>query len=401
MKVSVTLRKSRSKKENIGILYFRVRDNKADLRAASSITINPEYWDASVPGYAANTPNMVVPIERQQQTNELIQKILNMIKTKYKKGMDAKWLAAALEDCTLKMAETKADDKAALPADEYNGSEEPGLIDYFKMYLERSEFNDWHRQAQTSVLHRLQRYEKWIRPISRNGIISGIKRLNMFLNWAVKEGYLTDTSFRNVSLDQQLFGTPYYLTIEERDKVMTLDLSQYPRLERHRDKFIFQCLVGCRSNDLEYFTWQHINGDFLEYIPHKNLLAGRTELVRVPLCDKAKAILEELDPECEYLFRWFSHDLYRQDIKRILKMAGIDRIVMTLNPLTRQAEQRPLYEVAASHLARRTFIGNLYKQVKDPALIASLTGHTENSVSFTRYRAIDDDTKRDILKMIE
>ena len=159
--------------------------------------------------------------------------------------------------------------------------------------------------------------------------------------------------------------------------------------------------MGCRSNDLEYFTWQHINGDFLEYIPHKNLLAGRTELVRVPLCDKAKAILEELDPECEYLFRWFSHDLYRQDIKRILKMAGIDRIVMTLNPLTRQAEQRPLYEVAASHLARRTFIGNLYKQVKDPALIASLTGHTENSVSFTRYRAIDDDTKRDILKMIE
>lgn len=454
MKVSVTLRRSRSKNEDIAFLYFRLRDKETDIKAASSITINPEYWDASVPGYAANTPKKVVPIERQQQTNELIQKILNMIKTKYKKGMDAKWLAAALEDCTLKMAETKADDKAALPADEYNGSEEPGLIDYFKMYLERSEFNDWHRQAQTSVLHRLQRYEKWlgynngnsdfrlslelfdkeqvedyadymeheheyrdanrkffdqfniknekwIRPISRNGIISGIKRLNMFLNWAVKEGYLTDTSFRNVSLDQQLFGTPYYLTIEERDEVMNFDLSQYPRLERHRDKFIFQCLVGCRSNDLEYFTWQHINGDFLEYIPHKNLLAGRTELVRVPLCDKAKAILEELDPECEYLFRWFSHDLYRQDIKRILKMAGIDRIVMTLNPLTRQAEQRPLYEVAASHLARRTFIGNLYKQVKDPALIASLTGHTENSVSFTRYRAIDDDTKRDILKMIE
>ena len=301
MKVSVTLRKSRSKKENIGILYFRVRDDKADLRAASSITINPEYWDASVPGYAANTPKKVVPIERQQQTNELIQKILNMIKTKYKKGMDAKWLAAALEDCTLKMAETKADDKAALPADEHNDSEEPGVIDYFKKYLEQSEFNDWHRQAQTSVLHRLQRYEKWlgynsgnpdfrlslelfdkeqvedyadymeheheyrdanrkffdqfniknekwIRPISRNGIISGIKRLNMFLNWAVKEGYLTDTSFRNVSLDQQLFGTPYYLTIEERDKVMNFDLSQYPRLERHRDKFIFQCLVGCRSN---------------------------------------------------------------------------------------------------------------------------------------------------------
>lgn len=349
MKVSVTLRRSRSKNEDIAFLYFRLRDKETDIKAASSITINPEYWDASVPGYAANTPKKVVPIERQQQTNELIQKILNMIKTKYKKGMDAKWLAAALEDCTLKMAETKSDDKAALPADEYNDSEEPGLIDYFKMYLEQSEFNDWHRQAQTSVLHRLQRYEKWlgynngnsdfrlslelfdkeqvedyadymeheheyrdanrkffdqfniknekwIRPISRNGIISGIKRLNMFLNWAVKEGYLTDTSFRNVSLDQQLFGTPYYLTIEERDEVMNFDLSQYPRLERHRDKFIFQCLVGCRSNDLEYFTWQHINGDFLEYIPHKNLLAGRTELVRVPFVTRQRLSWRNLTP---------------------------------------------------------------------------------------------------------
>lgn len=358
MRVNIILRKSKSRKQGAtGTVYFRIFEKKeVDFRVASSITINPEYWDASVPGYAADTPNKVVPIERQQQTNELIQKILNMIKTKYKKGMDAKWLAAALEDCTLKIAETKAEDKAALPADEHNDGEELWLIDYFKLYLEQSEFNDWHRQAQTSILHRLQRYEmwlgynngnpdfrlslelfdkeqvedyadymeheheyrdanrkffaqfdikneKWIRPISRNGIISGIKRLNMFLNWAVREGYLTDTSFRNVSLDQQLFGTPYYLTIEERDKVMKYDLSQYPRLERHRDKFIFQCLVGCRSNDLEYFTWQHINGDFLEYIPHKNLLAGRTELVRVPLCDKAKAILEELDPESEYLFR--------------------------------------------------------------------------------------------------
>ena len=106
MRVNVILRKSKSRKQGAtGTVYFRIFEKKeVDFRVASSITINPEYWDASVPGYAADTPNKVVPIERQQQTNELIQKILNMIKTKYKKGMDAKWLAAALEDCTLKMA---------------------------------------------------------------------------------------------------------------------------------------------------------------------------------------------------------------------------------------------------------------------------------------------------------
>jgi len=93
MKVSVTLRRSRSKNEDIAFLYFRLRDKETDIKAASSITINPEYWDASVPGYAANTPKKVVPIERQQQTNELIQKILNMIKTK-PNGLQPHWRIA-------------------------------------------------------------------------------------------------------------------------------------------------------------------------------------------------------------------------------------------------------------------------------------------------------------------
>ena len=95
MKVSAMLRTYKTKDGRTGVVNFRLRDKETDIKAASSITINPEYWDASVPGYAADTPNKAVPIERQQQTNELIQKILNMIKMKYKKGMDAKWLAAA------------------------------------------------------------------------------------------------------------------------------------------------------------------------------------------------------------------------------------------------------------------------------------------------------------------
>ena len=89
------------------------------------------------------------------------------------------------------------------------------------------------------------------------------------------------------------------------------------------------------------------------------------------------------------------------DIKRILKMAGVDRTVLYYNQQKRLAEPRPLHEVAASHLARRTFIGNLYKRVQDPALIASLTGHTENSTSFFRYRDIGDDIKKNILNLID
>ena len=58
-------------------------------------------------------------------------------------------------------------------------------------------------------------------------------------------------------------------------------------------------------------------------------------------------------------------------------------------------------ECASSHMARRTFCGNLYKRVKDPNIVASMSGHKEGSKAFARYREIDKDIKRDALKVFE
>lgn len=51
-------------------------------------------------------------------------------------------------------------------------------------------------------------------------------------------------------------------------------------------------------------------------------------------------------------------------------------------------------------MARRTFIGNLYKKVKDPNIIASMSGHIEGSKAFARYRYIDDDIKQSVIELI-
>lgn len=74
--------------------------------------------------------------------------------------------------------------------------------------------------------------------------------------------------------------------------------------------------------------------------------------------------------------------------------------ITVINPTTREEEKRPLNEIASSHIARRCFIGNLYKQVKDPNLVGALTGHKEGSKSFARYRDIDEDTKIDLVKLL-
>ena len=51
----------------------------------------------------------------------------------------------------------------------------------------------------------------------------------------------------------------------------------------------------------------------------------------------------------------------------------------------RKRKKRPLNEVASSHIARRCFVGNLYKQVKDPNLVGKLSGHKEGSKAFARH----------------
>ena len=63
--------------------------------------------------------------------------------------------------------------------------------------------------------------------------------------------------------------------------------------------------------------------------------------------------------------------------------------------------KRPIYEVASSHMARRTFIGNIYKQVKDQHLVSSLTGHSDNSRAFVRYRNIDIDMKQELVNILD
>ena len=123
--------------------------------------------------------------------------------------------------------------------------------------------------------------------------------------------------------------------------------------------------------------------------------------VRVPLNQKALDILERYKELEDALLPRFSHFGYNKKIKEILKYVGIDRMVRVLDPKTREDVARPLYEVATTHTARKTFIGNLYKQVKDPNLIASMSGHSEGSRAFARYRKIDDEMKKELVNLLD
>jgi hypothetical protein len=76
-------------------------------------------------------------------------------------------------------------------------------------------------------------------------------------------------------------------------------------------------------------------------------------------------------------------------------------MVTIIDQQTRDEMQCPLYEVASSHMARRSFIGNIYKKVKDPNLVGALSGHKEGSKAFACYRTIDDDMKKELINLLD
>ena len=153
--------------------------------------------------------------------------------------------------------------------------------------------------------------------------------------------------------------------------------------------------------DLYKLTRDNLINGAVEYIPRKTK-DGHPVTVRVPLNSIAQEILARYAYWGEpALFPLVAEQQYNRAIKRIFLAAGLKRRVTILNPLTREAEQRPIWEVASSHMARRTFVGNLYKQVKDPNLVGALSGHKEGSRAFARYRDIDEEMKTELVKMLE
>ena len=174
-----------------------------------------------------------------------------------------------------------------------------------------------------------------------------------------------------------------------------------PGLEIQRDIFVFHCFIGCRVGDLLQMKKSNVINGAIEYVPRKTK-EGRPITVRVPLGPTALEILERYpDVPGNRLLPFTCAQDYNRNIKKMLRLAGIDRQVTVINSLTREEEQHPIWEVTSSHMARRVLVGNLYRELKDPNLIAKISGHVENSKAFNRYRNIDEEMAKEVILKLE
>lgn len=442
---TITLRLSAKtdKQTNQHEILMRFRHGKVDQYAKTNVFVHPDHWSNDTKSIKIPNARLLTD-EKKQLINELHKKIdrLNDItslvqssfQTIDKSNVAKDWLKSLIDGFNFPTA---------------TNGEQPqhSFFDVYEHYIDTHKFSD-HRRKQNRVIWRtLKRYEifkglsftfetitadtlrdfeKFLadeyklvdqkkyqkvltavpetrtpQPRGKNTINDFMIRLRSFYIWANENDYTTTNPFKHFTIAECVYGTPYYITIEERNQLYNFDFSDNPDLARQRDIFVFQCLIGCRVSDLWAMTKSNLVNGAIEYIPRKTK-EGRAITVRVPLNAIATEIVERYkDFDKVKLFKLTTQQQYNRDIKTMFRLSGLTRIVTVINPTTREEEQRPICDIASSHLARRCFVGNLYKKVKDPNLIGKLSGHKEGSRAFSRYREIDEETSRELVTMLE
>lgn len=445
MKVSAFLRKTAKKNDtdSQATIYFRLRDKNKDFKSASELTINPNHWSPEKQGYKDRVA--LISDDMKIKLRNDIQNIVTLITQNYTEDADAEWLSTMIDsyhhpdnyktfeeveaETTLtfeqliddfllkhKLSEVRKKNfrvvkRALLRYELYVRATKRGqksfMLDIDNITPDTLHdiwdfFENEHRYYELYPAIYEQIPEKRIpKPRGRNTLIDCFCRIRTFFLWCYDKKKTTNRPFDNFRIEECTYGTPVYITLEERDKLYEKDLSEHKQVEIQRDIFVFQSLIGCRVGDLYRMTKQNIINGAIEYIPRKTK-EGNPVTVRVPLNDKAKAILEKYkDHEGNKLLPFISEQKYNDAIKKAFELAGIDRMVTILDPLTSEEVKKPLYEIASSHMARRTFIGNIYKKVKDPNLIGALSGHKEGSKAFSRYREIDEEMKKELVNLLD
>ena len=437
-------------------LSLRLRLGKVDQQASTHLFVNPQHlrWENYVSSKGRKSKRLVLKTSRlktdevqhtdevKKQLDDMLEFIDNNLQQIGANNVGKGWLAQQIDNF-INPHEEKVDSDESKP-------KQMSFFEMFDVFLEKREISQGKKNQYKVFRRNLQRYEMYKQlldpkfklsldtldgngieeigdyikkeykllekfpniiesvnesrqpgPRGQNTVNGHYKKLKAFVRWAIDKEYTTNNPFLKFKIPKDIYGTPYYLTLDEVKTLETFDLSKRSGLAVQRDIFVFQCCVGCRVSDLKTLTTANIVNGEIHYIAHKTK-DGNPQTIKVPINKTAKAIIERYaDPKRKSLLPFISDQKYNDAIKEAFRLAGLTRNVVVRNSLTGEQEIHPLNEVASSHMARRTLTGNLFKIYKDQSLVSAITGHAPNSSAFARYRDIDENMRREMVSVLD
>lgn len=194
---------------------------------------------------------------------------------------------------------------------------------------------------------------------------------------------------------EQYTQEPFYLTIAEVKQIEGLNIED-KKTAVYRDYFVLQCRTGLRVGDLRNLNTNNVvvKNNMCCILNNSNKTNTLTS-VPVGSVDEVERVTNMIEKLSA--FKGFSLAQYNAYIRTILTLANIDRKVCVKQGKT--SKYTSIAEVASSHIARRTFVGNLYERGVDRAVITSMSGHVRDSKSLNRYFSVSADQQAEAVKV--
>ena len=80
------------------------------------------------------------------------------------------------------------------------------------------------------------------KPRGQNSVADMLTRFRAFILWAIDNGYTVNNPFKHFTIGEIVYGTPIYISNEERNKLLETDLSDDKEVETQRDFLYFNAL---------------------------------------------------------------------------------------------------------------------------------------------------------------
>lgn len=214
--------------------------------------------------------------------------------------------------------------------------------------------------------------------------VVGIVR--QFMRAAEDEKFHSNTTYQDKKFRiAKIKTSKVTLSFEELEALYQLDLSGNQRLERVRDLFIIGAYTGLRFSDFTRIRPEHI-----EEVNGKTFLNITTQktgaMVCIPLFPMPLALLRKYNFSAPEI----SNQKMNDYLKELGRLAGMTKkMVLTGSKGGRREDTTAeKWEKLTTHVARRSFATNFYRDGTPAVVLMQITGHTTEQ-QFMQYIAID------------
>lgn len=227
--------------------------------------------------------------------------------------------------------------------------------------------------------------------MQQNTIRKVIKQIRIVLNDAAQNGIAVNLDYKKKHTQVAFVKQPkIYLSEEEIEMVVACYLEPFSRLDKLRDKLFVGLDTGQRFSDFnrlnETFVTQLDSGK--EVFRIKNQKTGT--MVIIPIKERVKTILAKYKGFPPVI----SEQKFNEYVKELLKFAGVNRKVSRIVDGKQVIYEK--WQLASSHMCRRSFATNSFKAGIHPKLVMPITGH-KTVKQFMEYICIDDEESTELI----